>query len=64
MISLVCSLAGMTFTVTKERYVEMLQKIFCEDSPDISFRMEHEDCFPEKPISLKSELILSYDHQI
>ena len=27
---------GMTVTVTKERYVEMLQKIFPEDSPDIS----------------------------
>ena len=31
-----CSLAGMIVTVTKERYVEMLQKIFLEDSPDIS----------------------------
>ena len=36
MISLTCSLAGMTVTVTKERYVEMLQKIFPEDSPDNS----------------------------
>ena len=36
MISLTCSLAGITATVTEERYVEMLQKIFPEDSPDIS----------------------------
>ena len=36
MISLTCSMAGMTVTVTKERYVEMLHNIFPEDSPDIS----------------------------
>ena len=36
MISLTCSLAGITVTVTIETYVEMLQKIFPEDSPDIS----------------------------
>ena len=35
MISLTFSLAGMTVMVTKERYVEMLQKIILEDSPDI-----------------------------
>ena len=33
-ISLTCSLAGMTVTVTNERYVEMFQKIFPEDSPN------------------------------
>ena len=64
----------MTVTVTKERYVEMLQKIFPEDSPDISSEsvfMQDEalahtskmamewlnDRFPEKLISLKSELV-------
>ena len=36
MISLICYLVGMVVMVTKERYVEMLQKIFSEDSPDIS----------------------------
>ena len=36
MISLTCSLAGMTVTVTKIGYVEMLQKIIPEDSPNIS----------------------------
>ena len=36
MISLTCSLAGMTVTVTKETDVEMLQKIIPEESPDIS----------------------------
>ena len=36
MISLTCSLASITVTVTIETYVEMLQKIFPEDSPDIS----------------------------
>jgi len=36
MISLTCSLAGMTVTVTKVRYVELLQKIFPEDSPNNS----------------------------
>ena len=34
MISLTCSLVGITVTVTKERYVKMLQKIFPEDSLD------------------------------
>ena len=36
MIFLTCSLAGMTVTVTKEGYVEILQKIFSEDSPNNS----------------------------
>ena len=36
MISLTYSLAGMTVTVIKERYVKMLQKIFPEYSPNNS----------------------------
>ena len=36
MISLTCSLAGMIVTVTKERCVEMIHKIFPLDFPDNS----------------------------
>ena len=73
MISLICYLVGMVVMVTKERYVEMLQKIFSEDSPDISSEsvcvhagwstgthIENgygKDRFPEKLISLKLEFI-------
>ena len=72
MVYLTCSLAGMTVTVTKERYVEMLQKMFPEDFSDVSsesvfMQDEHRhtkmamkwlmDRFPEKLISLKSEFI-------
>ena len=32
MISFTCSLASMTVTVMKERYIEILQKFFLEDS--------------------------------
>ena len=63
MISLTCSLAGMTVTVPKERCVEMLQKFFPEDSPDIwsESSLHVMEClkyrFPERLISLMSEFI-------